>query len=885
MSTTKINKPNPFAVQANNFAKKKDMFLSTTDEEYISGYITRFYPDDHKKRKDGSWNRTCQIEVESGKTLSSTIMAKGIFSKDILEKVPSKTHLYFFKGYFDTKKGRDRLIFNIEEITTTLQEDLLSQNQNSLNTNPQKYTSFILQPFYHHETMILSNKSYVRPFAENVKGVGESFVSQIAQGYSLVDFLANIARRKNDDLVQFFLKDKATSNRIEKLQAIHKYVVAQLNTVPEELMFLMRICKFDITKRQKISKLKIRKQKEILQNPYILLQYFPTVPNFCSSDMMALILGGKATNPERYKALIIALIANVVDQGNVCLKQSTVDHMMSTSDELQRISAFQNSDSNFLSSSQLNSLLDDMVREKLIRITIFNNERYLYLAKDYQWEHFTASNALRRVRKSPENIILSSKHFINGSWKKGKKTTITATDWTQFFKEYEAKSNMQLASKQKEAVQMVFNNNISLLAGRAGYGKTATTAALVSAIRFFVREDYLQTQRERGDFPSDDNLIKLAGSTGRAAQQMMISLNKGKTQQIQASTIHSLYKIMPKSKSLGSHVNAKFVIIDESSMIDLPLLYHILKLTDSKTHLLFIGDPNQLPSVGIGRVYHDMIDSKVIPLTTLDHLFRTGAGSIIALNSSRILDGHTIQAHEIGANEVQKDSLTDGSIWIKADSNEEIRKVILQVVKKKLAQGLKISDFAIMSPTHGTIAGVDQMNISLQNLINPANGRKAVDGFLPGDRVMQIKNDWSMGVINGDKGYVKDVDPVNNLIHVVMDQYPHKVFTYSTNTYAISKRGKRYMTGSGSDQNLRLAYIFTVHKMQGDSGNCCICLISKSMYYFLDRTLLYTAATRAVNQMIFVGEKKYFSWAIHKVKDRSRTSLLKARLQNSVHNM
>lgn len=885
---------------------ENEILLSLPDPIQISGKIIKV--NKWGKERNGKHLVRAKLEVEHGYADQKKITISGYFSGD--NKNDIIDHHYLLTGQYMSRgsKNDNSIYFSCKKV----QEDdsiSLFSDQKSGFTKP-VYQSVIITDQWMPSDLKPDYDVHLKGFSENLSGIGDGFVKQVAFNRSFIDFMKTLLNQP-----QILLLNQNQKTAVDKVNRLSDYVKQKLSNPRTELCFLMRLAGFQKRQISKVAgtdskPVQISEINKYIRNPYALLEVFPTLAVFSRCDFIALMLNQRSDNLNRYQGLILAQVADAINNGNICLREDAISDLITKSDRLNKISAFNDVQANILPPQVLRSLIDKMIKADLITVDVYDGKDYLYLPEFENQEKYIASNILKRTRKS--GTLNTWVHYSEdeGKWVYGEEYNgpVTNTDIDKYIEWYEQTTHFKLADMQKMAVAMVLKNRISLLAGGAGYGKTATTAAIVQAIRFFWRfqtidsswyykhqDDDLDVSERRDlavaewqsdyddDHAIDNELVRMAGSTGRAAQQMMISLKKCHIQEVNASTIHSLYRIRPGDPDSNSdhRVDSKFVIIDESSMIDLPLMYSILKRTDMDTHLLFIGDPNQLPSVGPGRVFRDLIDSDKVPKTILNKLFRTGAGSLIALNSSAILKGYNIQTTTYQPQQIASVPLSETSIWINGQDQNDINRSILAIVREKIKQGYTADQLAVMSPEHGTSAGVDQLNIDLQNMLNPI--KPAIDddhlstlsGFRPGDRVMQIRNDWTRNVINGDKGKIIEIckgkhgRPAYALVK--MDEHDKPVrYDYSTDP------DENQFTG------LRLGYAGTVHKYQGDSGLICICAVSKSMTYFLDRTLMYTAATRAIKQMIFVGDRRCFMRAIHKVKDRSRTSLLKQRLLEEV---
>lgn len=775
-----------------------------------------------------------------------------------------------------------------------------------------KYESILLHDNYQPAGMKAGlQRHYVTPLVGKLKGIGPGVLDSTCNGLDVAQVMKLLLHNPEQlvDRAQY-KSDALRQTTLDKINKIADNARTKLRNPEKTLRLLMQLSGFQqkqITKVMSYIKDNKKAIENYLKNPYRLLKWFPSLPAFTRCDTIALLLCLPSNSDYRYEGLILAQVVSAKENGNICLRAQQIKDQMLNSNGIYDLSAYASAKSNFISEQDFDRHIQNLIAQKMLCVSTYNGEQFLYLNHDAEMEKDVAMRIQKRVQMPGDlfSHVYCDTDNRTYSYDPNNLYPIRDDSVDLFLDLYEQYSHMKLANKQRLAVKTFFKNRLMILCGAAGYGKTATLAAICSGIRFFYGQEFSahKTHKDAQNVETtpEQELMRLAGSTGRAAQQMMIALSKGNAQSVQASTIHSLYHISPstmgKSEGYMHNIDAKFVMIDESSMIDLPLMYYILRHTGKDTHLLFIGDPNQLPSVGPGRVFHDMIDSHNVPTVTLDHLFRTGAGSQIAINSTRILQGQMISAHRADFDKVTAQDINPSCVWIEATEQVDIVRTVLRIVATKLQQGEKPSSIAVISPEHGMIAGVDQLNLGLQQLLNPpAPNKLEYAGFRVGDRVVQMVNNWDLGVINGDKGTItrmyKDEVPVKNKYGntIYRNGRPVKISVVkmdvlmdtgnTTITYTASK-SPEYNSVSG----LHLGYAMTVHKMQGDAADICICVVSKSMTYFLDRTLLYTAQTRAVKQMIFVGSAQTFWIALRKIKDRSRTSLLKQRIWGRVEDV
>jgi exodeoxyribonuclease V alpha subunit len=414
-----------------------------------------------------------------------------------------------------------------------------------------------------------------------------------------------------------------------------------------------------------------------------------------------------------------------------------------------------------------------------------------------------------------------------------------------------------LSDEQQSAIRTALTHPVSVLTGGPGTGKTTAIQALIAAVEA-ARRPYA-----------------LASPTGRAAKRLSEATGRP------ASTIH---RLLGPSPAQGFKYNSQnplpidLLVVDEASMLDLSLANNLLKALRPGTHLLLVGDVDQLPSVGAGDVLRDVIDSGAAPLTRLSAIFRQAAGSHIITNAHRI--NHGEMPIFVGAArgptpaEASRDAgspLQSGDFFLfPAEAPEEAGNWVQEVVCLRIPQkfGYDPQDIQVLAPMYRGPAGVTALNQRLQQALNPPSPlkpEKALYGqvFRPGDRVMQTQNNYDKDAYNGDIGRVLALDPIE---HALMVDFDGRQVTYDW---------------SECDQ-LVLAYAVSVHKGQGSEFPVVVIPLVTSHYMMLQRNLLYTAVTRAKKLCVLVGSRKAIGIAVKNDKVAHRYTALDWRLKAKV---
>jgi exodeoxyribonuclease V alpha subunit len=394
-----------------------------------------------------------------------------------------------------------------------------------------------------------------------------------------------------------------------------------------------------------------------------------------------------------------------------------------------------------------------------------------------------------------------------------------------------------LSTEQQEAVQMGMAHPVSVLTGGPGTGKTTCLKALIAVLS------------------AQDVRYALASPTGRAAKRLSEATGQP------ASTIHRLLGFSPIEgfkHNEDNPLNVKFLVVDEASMLDLLLMHHLLKAVRPGTHLLFVGDIDQLPSVGAGDVLRDLIASGATPVTRLTTIFRQAAGSQIITN-----------AHRINQGQMPLFSKGEGDFYLFTGEDAlDAADWLVDVVTTRIPQkfGLDpVHEIQVLSPTYRGAAGVTVLNERLQEKLNPPapqKGERKMYGniFRVGDKVMQTRNNYDKEVYNGDIGFVQRIDPVDQLLAVTFD-------------------GRFVVYEWSEADELTLAYAVSVHKAQGSEFPAVVMPIVTQHYIMLQRNLLYTAITRASKLCVLTGSRKAIGMAVRNNKVAQRFTALAWRLK------
>jgi exodeoxyribonuclease V alpha subunit len=403
----------------------------------------------------------------------------------------------------------------------------------------------------------------------------------------------------------------------------------------------------------------------------------------------------------------------------------------------------------------------------------------------------------------------------------------------------EKRIGLALAESQVAAIRLTLMSKVLVMTGGPGVGKTTTVNAV------------LQILAAKGV------KLVLCAPTGRAAKRMT------ETTGFEAKTIHRLLEVDPKGGGFkrgdDNPLDCDLLVVDETSMVDVLLMQALMKAVPDKTALLLVGDIDQLPSVGPGQVLADVISSGAVPVVRLTEVFRQAAQSRIITSAHRINQG---SIPDLSPPEAESDFY-----FVQADDPETAVGRIIELVKTRIPRrfGLDpIRDIQVLCPMNRGGAGARSLNIELQAALNPAGDRKVERfgwTFAPGDKVMQIENDYDKEVYNGDIGFVTDVEPNEGELTATFD-------------------GRTVTYGFGELDTLVPAYAATIHKSQGSEYPAVVIPVMTQHYAMLQRNLLYTGVTRGKRLVVLVGQKKAVAIAVRNVSGRRRWSKLGEWLQS-----
>lgn len=426
-----------------------------------------------------------------------------------------------------------------------------------------------------------------------------------------------------------------------------------------------------------------------------------------------------------------------------------------------------------------------------------------------------------------------------------------------YIKEYQLKNKIVLGEEQKEAIKIALQNNITILTGSAGTGKTTVVKAII--------EIYQKL------FP--EKTISLSAPTGRASRRLQEATGYF------AQTIHKLLgykqnKVNGKQAGFEYDENNKlshdFFIVDEMSMVDLHLIFSLLRAIRNNSKLLLIGDVNQLPSINAGNVLKDLLETNDIPKVYLTQIYRQAKNSQIITNAHKVIKGENIEV----------DHSKGDMYFINQQTDEEIQKMIIQSVLRFIELGYSVSDILVLSPMKKGEIGTIELNNQLQKILNPEHENKkeiryGKRVFRVGDKIMQTVNQSDKGIYNGDIGIITDIKKEK----ITKNGKEVEVDTIYSDFQGLLIKHTR-----DEWNEIELAYSISIHKSQGGQSPIVIIPISKSHYNMLARNLIYTGMTRAEKKLVLIGQKYAFEFGIKNNKISLRNTQLKQRIKLLIEN-
>jgi exodeoxyribonuclease V alpha subunit len=525
---------------------------------------------------------------------------------------------------------------------------------------------------------------------------------------------------------------------------------------------------------------------------------------FKTADQMALKLGLDPGSPERIKAYIRYLLEKDNEQGHIFSLEKELRSNCMTDLEIEHEEDFDRA-------------LQALEKHHMVVVEEFDSDRAIYLP----FFHASQQEVVRNIHK------LSLVPFRTPPF-----------DVAKAVADVEGKLDIRFSEAQNLAIEESFRKKILVITGGPGTGKTTIIKAVVDIFQMWGRD------------------VLLAAPTGRAAQRLTDATGKP------AKTLHRTLEFTPKQGSFRRNENnllaGDALIIDEFSMVDLPLMHHLLKAVPDRMRLILVGDKDQLPSVGPGCLLRDIIESQKVEVVTLNEIFRQEKDSLIVQNAHRVNQGVSLIHPPRGVKDAD-------FYFIPQNDDKKAFATIMKLCGYSIPRRFGIPalspDIQVISPMYRGIVGVDNLNAELQKRLN-----KFQEGLKLGtreirihDKVMQLRNNYEKEIYNGDIGIVVDVDGRNYRLFV---DYDGRIVKYEREEM----------------NEITLAYAISVHKSQGSEYKAVVMPLMTQHFIMLQRNLFYTALTRAKKLCVIVGTYKALHIAIKNDKPVKRNCLVKEKL-------
>ena len=535
---------------------------------------------------------------------------------------------------------------------------------------------------------------------------------------------------------------------------------------------------------------------KVRENPYRLADDIWGI-GFKTADGIAAKMGYEKEDPRRCRSGILYTLGQLSDEGHVYAGE---EQLVKTAGQLLEAGE---------------TAIRDTLAGMLQAEDLILDKDAIYLPPFYHAECGTS----RRLRDLAES---TGRSLFDGLFDPSSLTAETGIEYDE----------VQLA-----AIRQAVTSKVMVLTGGPGTGKTTTTQGIIAALK------------------KAGLRVLLAAPTGRAAKRMSEATG------MEAKTIHRLLEYNPQDgykRNDENPLEGDALIVDECSMIDILLMNNLLKAVPVGMRLVFVGDIDQLPSVGAGNVLRDIIDSQRIPVVRLVRIFRQAQKSRIVMNA------HTINQGRFPDTSNGRD--TD-FFFMREDDPERAAETIVRLVKERLPRAYRESPdrIQVLTPMQRGVVGAANLNLLLQQALNPSGPSLGRGGYTyrQGDRVMQLRNNYAKEVFNGDLGYIREVDTEDRMLTVDFD-------------------GKKVEYDVTELDELTLAYATTIHKAQGSEYPIVVMPVLMTHFVMLQRNLIYTGITRAKKICVLIGAMKALAYAVRNVSVLKRNTSLRERLNPSL---
>lgn len=654
-----------------------------------------------------------------------------------------------------------------------------------------------------------TESALIEYIADNVKGVGKKTASLIIGlfGEDAVDVIRYTPSKLNEikglneakiyELNRFFNEEWEKWNIIEYLSGFNISVVTAnkiYQTLGTDTITIVK------------------------QNPYSLMSFVKKL-DFKTVDEIGKNLGINLDSEERVDTGIIYAINKITEFGHTCVEKENLVKYASNILEV--------------GTKDIENGITRLVLNDKLYIQKMNDKDFVFRRSFYLAEDNIAKNIVIRTKEN-----------------------VKTKNYDKLIEKVSKKNNIVLSDEQKEAISTSLNNNITIITGGPGTGKTTIIKCIIDILED-IKKEYV-----------------LCAPTGRATKRIKETTGK------EAKTLHRLLEITKVDDNdidmfyelPVTPIDTDVVIVDEASMIDCMLMNNLFKALNSSTKVIMVGDVNQLPSVGPGSVLKDIINSNATNVVYLKQIYRQSAMSDIIVNAHRVNEGIYPEF---------KTKNTD-LFYIKTDSIESTLAEISSLVSYRIESFAKLDilkDLQVLTPMKKTQLGTIELNTLLQNVLNPKSSSKKEKEFnnrifREGDKVMQIVNNYDKkfsingehfdGIYNGDIGYIKEVDNLNQRLIVLFDEEKEVIYEFDE-----------------LDQ-LEHAFAVTIHKSQGSEFDYVILPLYTGYQKLFTRNLLYTAMTRAKKMLVIVGSTNIINFMVDNVESKNRMTGLTSKILEKI---
>lgn len=637
--------------------------------------------------------------------------------------------------------------------------------------------------------------------SEHFRGIGKKTAEKIVQLYG-------------DNTIDNILEDPSKLDNISGLSKVNKEAFInklKINYGTEQI--LAKLSEYGLTNRvafQIFDHYKEDSLEIIQENPYQLVEDIQGI-GFKMADQLAQQLGVESDSPQRFRAALVhTLFETSVEQGDTYLEaRNLLENAINLLESSRQVELNPEAVAQELS----NLIAEDKVQN--IETKIFDNT--LFHAEAGIKKHLT------RILDTPLDIDYKPDQL---------EVTIKAV---------EDKFNISYDATQKSAIAEALNSKVFILTGGPGTGKTTVINGLIEVYASLHKIDL-----NKGDLP-----IILAAPTGRAARRM------NELTGLPSATIHRHLGLNGDNdyQTIEDYLDCDLIIIDEFSMVDTWLANQLFSAISSNTQVIIVGDSDQLPSVGPGQVLADLLKIEELPQVALRKIFRQSDDSTIVTLASQMRQG------QLPADFTQKKP--DRS-YFEAQA-QHIPMMVEKIVSSALKSGIEAQEIQILAPMYRGQAGINNLNLLMQNLLNPLTDQLEFTfndlSFRKNDKVLHLVNDAELNVFNGDIGYITDLIPAK---------------------YTESKQDEIHMVFDGTEviyprnewNKITLAYAMSIHKSQGSEFQVVILPITRQSGRMLQRNLIYTAITRSKSKLVMLGELSAFDYAVKNEGAKRQTYLV-----------